>query len=102
MRTTSRELLAFAGLEPSLYQSGKFTPSSGKMVKRGSPILRWALLQAAGFVPNYSPTFALYRSKKLEEGKSATVVRSHIAKKLVRVIYSLLSHSNAFSEHLAA
>ena len=96
------KLLAFAGLEPSLYQSGKFTPSSGKMVKRGSPILRWALLQAAGFVPNYSPTFALYRSKKLEEGKSATVVRSHIAKKLVRVIYSLLSHSNAFSEHLAA
>lgn len=37
------KLLAFAGLEPSIYQSGKFVPSSGKMVKRGSPFLRWAL-----------------------------------------------------------
>lgn len=96
------KLLAFAGLEPSIYQSGKFVPASGRMVKRGSPFLRWALLQAAGYVPNYSATFALYREKKLSEGKPATVVRSHIAKKLVRIIYSLMSHSTAFSDQLAA
>ena len=57
------KLLAFAGLEPSIYQSGKFVPASGRMVKRGSPFLRWALLQADGYVPNYSSTFALYREK---------------------------------------
>ena len=96
------KLLAFAGLEPSVYQSGKFIPASGKMVKRGSPFLRWALLQAAGFVALYSPTFALYRSKKLSEGKSAAVTRSHLAKKLVRVLFSLLSHSTPFSEQFAA
>lgn len=96
------KLLAFAGLEPSIYQSGKFVPSSGKMVKRGSPTLRWALLQAAGYVPNYSTTFECYRSKKLAEGKSAAVVRSHIAKKLVRVIFSLLSHSTSFCDHISA
>lgn len=96
------KLLAFAGLEPSIYQSGKFVPASGKMVKRGSPFLRWALLQAAGYVPNYSSTFALYRSKKAAEGKPATVVRSHVAKKLVRVIYSLLTHSTSFSDQLPA
>lgn len=99
---TPAKLLAFAGLEPSIYQSGKFVPISGKMVKRGSPFLRWALLQAAGFVSNYSSTFALYRSKKLSEGKSATVARSHVAKKLVRVIFSLLSHSCPFSDQLSA
>jgi len=96
------KLLAFAGLEPSIYQSGKFIPASGKMVKRGSPFLRWALLQAAGYVSNYSSTFALYRDKKSAEGKPAAVVRSHIAKKLVRIIYSLLTHSTAFSDQIAA
>lgn len=96
------KLLAFAGLEPSIYQSGKFIPASGKMVKRGSPFLRWALLQAAGYTPNFSSTFARYRAKKLSEGKPLAVVRSHIAKKLVRIIFSLLSHSSAFSDQLAA
>lgn len=96
------KLLAFAGLEPSIYQSGKFVPTSGKMVKRGSPFLRWALLQAAGYVPTYSSTFALYRAKKVTEGKPAAVVRSHVAKKLVRIIYSLLTHSTAFSDQLSA
>lgn len=96
------KLLAFAGLEPSIYQSGKFIPTSGKMVKRGSPFLRWALLQAAGYTPNFSSTFALYRTKKLSEGKPLAVVRSHIAKKLVRIIYSLLTHSTSFSDLLAA
>ena len=96
------KLLAFAGLEPSIYQSGKFVPASGKMVKRGSPFLRWALLQAAGYVPNYSSTFALYREKKLSEGKSAAVARSHVAKKLVRIIHSLMTHSTAFSDQLTA
>lgn len=96
------KLLAFAGLEPSIYQSGKFVPTSGRMVKRGSPFLRWALLQAAGYVPNYSSTFALYREKKLSEGKSAAVARSHVAKKLVRTIHSLMTHSTAFSDQLTA
>lgn len=96
------KLLAFAGLEPSIYQSGKFVPASGRMVKRGSPFLRWALLQAAGYVPNYSSTFALYREKKLSEGKSAAVARSHVAKKLVRIIHSLMTHSIAFSDQLTA
>ena len=96
------KLLAFAGLEPSIYQSGKFVPASGRMVKRGSPFLRWALLQAAGYLPNYSSTFALYREKKLSEGKSAAVARSHVAKKLVRIIHSLMTHSTAFSDQLTA
>ena len=96
------KLLAFAGLEPSIYQSGKFVPTSGKMVKRGSPFLRWALIQAAGYVPMYSSTLARYRAKKLGEGKSAAVTRSHVAKKLVRIIFSLLSHHSSFSDQFAA
>ena len=96
------KLLAFAGAEPSIYQSGKFTPTSGKMVKRGSPYLRWALFQAAGYVAEYSQTFALYRAKKLSEGKSSTVVRSHLVKKLTRVIFAILSNNSCFVDQISA
>ncbi|MFZ5945662.1 MAG: transposase [Bacillota bacterium] len=39
-------MVAFAGLDPSVYQSGKFTVSINKISKRGSTYLRKALYQA--------------------------------------------------------
>lgn len=96
------KLLAFAGLEPSVYQSGKFTPSSGSMVKRGSPYLRWALMQAARLAPFYSQTFSDYLSKKQSEGKHFNVASSHVAKKLVRVIFSLTKSNTSFIDLFSA
>ncbi len=92
------KLLAFAGLEPSIYQSGKFHPASGSMVKRGSPYLRWALMWASRLVPRFSKTFGDYFEKKSAEGKHYNIVTSHVAKKLVRVIFSLEKNGSAFSE----
>ena len=92
------KLLAYAGLEPSIYQSGKFTPSSGSMVKRGSSFLRWALMIAARLVPRFSLTFGAYLYKKSSEGKHFNVATSHVAKKLVRVIFSLLKNNSLFSD----
>lgn len=40
------KLLAFERLDPSIYESRQFS-ANGRMVKRGSKYLRWALLQAA-------------------------------------------------------
>lgn len=87
---TPEKVLAFAGLDPSIYQSGKYTPASGTMVKRGSPQLRWALLMAARSTIVHNPNIAIYYQKKLSEGKHYNVICSHIAKKLVRILYSLL------------
>lgn len=90
------KLLAFAGMEPSTYQSGKYNASHTPMVKRGSAYLRWAILQAARLVPMRDPAFAAYMSKKRAEGKHFNVARSHVGKKLIRVIYHLLKHNIAF------
>ena len=95
------KLLAFAGMEPSIYQSGNFKPSSGKMVKRGSPHLRWALGQAARLVPQYTHTFSLYLDKKLSENKHYSVATSHVAKKLVRVLFAILSKDVSFSDNIS-
>lgn len=90
------KLLAFAGLEPSTYQSGKFTASHAVMVKRGSKYLRWAILNATGLVCMRDDHFNAYKLKKLAEGKHYFVALSHTSKKLVRVIYYLLKTGNTY------
>ena len=92
------QLQAFAGLEPAIYQSGQ-TEMTGKMVKRGSPHLRWALLQATKACTRYSPRFRQYLSLKLEQGKHYNVAITHVAKKLIRVIFYLLKHDIPFDEN---
>ena len=82
------QLLSFAGLEPGYFQSGT-SESAGKMVKHGSSYLRYTLMNCAGTVANYEPTFAEYYAKKRAEGKSYRVALSHVVKKLVRVIFTL-------------
>ena len=69
----SAKKLAFAGLEPSTYQSGKFTAGNTPMVKRGSTYLRWAFLNAARLVSIRDATFNAYCRKKKAEGKHHNV-----------------------------
>ena len=85
------KLLAYAGLSPSTYESGKLkaTGTYAHMEKRGSRYLRYALFNAAKFVCNWEPSFAAYLAKKRAEGKHYNVAVSHAAKKLVRLIYAL-------------
>ena len=91
------KVLAFAGLEPSVYQSGKYSAASGSMVKRGSRYLRWAIGQASRIVPKFDEIFGAYLEKKRSEGKHYNVACSHVAKKLVRVIYGILKNNTEYS-----
>ena len=90
------KLQAFAGLDPSTYQSGKFTATHVTMVKRGSKYLRWALLTATRLVCMRDKTFNDYKNKKLAEGKHYFVALSHTSKKLIRVIYYLLKTNTSY------
>jgi len=91
------QLLKFAGLEPAVYESGRYKATGTPMVKRGSKYLRWAFLQAARLVAYRDKTFAAYMAKKRGEGKHFFVAMSHVAKKLVRVVFHLLRSGEAFS-----
>lgn len=81
-------MVAFAGLEPSIIQSGT-QEFKGRMVKRGSGHLRYLLMNLAGYVVLHNNTFADYYHKKRNEGKCHRVALSHVAKKLIRLIYCL-------------
>ena len=83
------QILAYAGLSPSTYQSGQLTSSYAHMEKRGSRYLRYALFNSTQYVCIWDPTFKAYLAKKRAEGKHYYVAISHAAKKLVRVIYRM-------------
>lgn len=90
------KLLAFAGLDPSMYQSGKFFSTHSVMVKRGSKYLRFALMTAARMVCLNDAAFCTFKDRKMAEGKHYMVTMGHVAKKLVRVIYYLLKTNNIY------
>ena len=83
------KILAYAGLSPSTYQSGKLNNCYAHMEKRGSRYLRYAIYNATKYVCHWDPTFAAYLAKKRSEGKHYNVAISHAAKKLVRLIYAM-------------
>ena len=91
-----RKLLAFAGLDPSVYQSGNFIAKKTKMSKRGSSALRYALMNAAHNVVKYNQTFKEYYDSKRSEGRGHYNALGHCAGKLVRIIYKMLKDNVEF------
>lgn len=82
------KMLSFAGLEPGYFQSG-MTEHNGSMVKHGSSFLRCVLMNCSRAITLHNEVFAVYFRKKMDEGKSYNVAISHVAKKLVRLIFAL-------------
>ena len=97
--SSSGKMLAFAGLEPSIIQSGTLE-NNGKMVKHGSGHLRYSIMNIAMSILRYSPTFYDYYLKKRSEGKCHRVALSHVCKKLIRVIYILETKNIQFNSSL--
>lgn len=83
------KILAYAGMSPSTYQSGKLDNCYSHMEKRGSRYLRYALYNATKYVCHWDESFGAYLEKKRAEGKHYNVALSHAAKKLVRLIYAM-------------
>jgi len=93
------KMLSFAGLEPGVIQSGTMF-GKGKMVKRGSGYLRYALMNVAMVVIANNHVFYDYYYKKRKEGKSHRVALSHVCKKLIRVIFILETKHIIFDSSL--
>ena len=89
-------LLAYAGLDPKVYESGKFKAKSTPISKHGSSYLRNALIQTSRTIVRNDKTFNDYFNKKLSEGKSYNCSIGHVSKKLVRVIFSILKNNKEF------
>ena len=91
------KLLAFAGLDPTVYQSGNFQAKTTRMSKRGSRVLRYALVNAAWNVVLNNATFKAYYDAKRAEGRTHHNALGHCSGKLVRVIWKMLTDDVEFN-----
>ncbi len=89
-------MLAFAGCDPSVFESGEFVGSRAHMSKRGSPYLRWALWIAADRARMYDPALRAYYARKRSEGKCHKVAMSAVVRKLVSIIYAVMRDGTAY------
>ena len=92
----SCQLLAYAGLDPSVYQSGNFEARSTRMSKRGNSLLRYNLVYAAHNLVLHNKTFKEYYDLKRSQGKSHYCALGHCAHKLVRIIFKMLKSNVDF------
>lgn len=90
-----KKLIAFAGLDPSLHQSGKFVGQS-KISKRGNRHLRRAIYLMANSVVIQNPFFKSYYLKRKKEGLAPRKALFAVSHKLIRVIYAMLSQRTYF------
>jgi transposase len=95
--TSAEKLVAFAGIDPSVMQSGNFEGTRGKMSKRGSPHLRRALWLAAqcAAMQEWS-IFRAYYLKKISEGKHHYTAIGAVARKLTYTIFAVLRDNKPY------
>jgi len=92
------KLIALAGIDPKVRQSGNFNASSTRMSKRGSRYLRYALIFTAWNLVRHSPNINAYYQKKRAQGKSHYNALGHVAGKLCRIIFKLLKNDMVYNE----
>ena len=94
------QIIKFAGVAPYHYESSQFTAQHTAITKKGSRYLRKTLYQIILPVINNNEVFRTYYNKKLAEGKGHRCAQGHCIRKLLRVIYHLLTTGQQFNPEL--
>ena len=98
--SSPKKLIAFAGMDPSVCQSGKFIGKS-KLSKRGNRHLRRAIYLMTAAVVSQNAFFKAYFLRRKKEGLIPQKALLATAHKLIRVIFAMLSHRTYFQVKMA-
>jgi transposase len=90
------QLVAYAGIDPTVHESGQFGATRTRMSKRGSPYLRRALWLAASVARQHDPELKNYYQKKKLEGKHHNTVIGALCRKLLARIYVILKEERPY------
>jgi len=93
------KLVAFAGIDPTLNQSGQSNGGNGRISKRGSPYLRYALYTAAFAAISKNNHFRDYYNRKKAEGKHHYVALAGVQRKIVQIIWAVLTEQRPYRLH---
>lgn len=90
-----KSLTALAGLDARLQESGMFK-GQVKMSKRGSKYLRRAVMQASFVASTHDLMFKAIYEKQKKRGKHHFVALTHVARKMLAVIYAVMRDQRAY------
>lgn len=90
------KLAAFAGIDPTVAQSGEFNGTKARMSKRGSPYLRRTLHLAAVACNLHNPAMRAIYDRKRAQGKCHNVALSAVSRKLVNIIFAVLKSGQPY------
>ena len=90
------KLAAYAGVDPTVRQSGDFSGSRMKMSKRGSPYLRRAIWLASTVAAFKDPAIHALYERKRAEGKDHMTVIGHICRKMISIIFAVLRDNTPY------
>ena len=93
---SASKIVAFAGCDPSVFESGEYEGSQAHLSKRGSPYLRWYLWLAADRARRFDPVLRDYYLKKRSEGKCHRVAISAVVRKLCSIVFAVLKDDKPY------
>lgn len=99
---TPKQLIAFAGMDPKVTQSGQFTGTENKISKRGSPFLRRAVYIAANIARIHDPIFKVHYERLVARGKHPKQALAAVATKLLRVIHAVMVKQVPYTPEILA
>ena len=94
--SSSAKLAAYAGVDPTVKQSGDFSGTRMKMSKRGSPYLRRAIWLASTVAAFKDPAIHALYERKRAEGKDHMTVIGHICRKMISIIFAVLRDNSPY------
>lgn len=94
--SSAAKLAAYAGIDPTVKQSGDFNGTRMKMSKRGSPYLRRALWLASTVAAFKDPAIHALYERKRAEGKDHMTTIGHICRKMVSIIFAVLRDNSPY------
>ena len=98
--SSKKKLVAYAGLDASVRESGQFKGTRNHISKRGSPYLRKAIWQGAILSIRFNPKLKEFYQKKLSEGKKPMVAQGAVARRLTHIIYAILKTNQDYNLNL--
>jgi transposase len=95
------KLVAYAGIDATVHQSGQFQATETHMSKRGSPYLRLALWQAASMSIQHNEELKAYYEKKRAEGKAHGTALGAVCRKLLVRVFVILKENRVYEDRRA-
>lgn len=93
---TPRQVVAYAGLDPAPRESGSSVRGAGHISKRGNARLRQAAYMAAVSAIRCNPVMQRFYQRLLRRGKRKKVALVAVARKLLALLATLLTHKRTF------